>query len=493
MKRVLLTGATGYIGGRLLPKLEESGHHVRCLVRQPERLHGRVGPQTEVVGGDLLVESTLAQALEGIDTAYYLVHSMGDAGEFEEKERLAASNFAAAALRAGVRKIIYLGGLGNDSDLSAHLSSRQDVGRTLRNSGVPTIEFRASIIIGSGSLSFEMVRALVNKLPVMITPRWVNTPAQPIAVEDVIRYLLAALEAPADESEILDIGGADTVTYREIMREYACQRGLKRLFVPVPVLTPRLSSLWLGLITPVYARIGRKLIDSIRHPTIADDRRARELFGVRPLDLSEAITRALDNESREFATTKWSDALSSAGSTKGWGGVRFGSRLVDSRTIEVSAPPEQAFAPIERIGGKTGWYYGTWLWNVRGFIDLLFGGVGMRRGRRHPGELCPGDALDSWRVREIRAGRMLRLSAEMKLPGRAWLQFEVEQTAFGSRIRQTAVFEPVGLGGLAYWYGIYPVHALVFSGMLRGVARAALAAEPAANPPTVERRPQRAA
>jgi len=476
MTRVLLTGATGYIGGRLLPRLEAAGHHVRCLVREPARLRGRVAQPTEVVAGDVLEEATLDAALSGVDTAFYLIHSMGDAGGFEEKERHAARNFAAAARRAGVRKIIYLGGLGSgeDSELSPHLSSRQDVGRILRASGVPTVEFRASIIIGSGSLSFEMVRALVNKLPIMITPRWVNTLAQPIAVEDVIRYLMAALAMEPAESAVYDIGGAETVSYRDLMAEYARQRGLRRLFVPVPVLTPRLSSLWLGLVTPVYARIGRKLIDSIRHPTIADDRAARAAFGVRPLGLSQAIARALANESRELAATRWSDALSSAGPVKGWGGVRFGSRLVDSRTIDVAVPPEQAFAPIQRIGGDTGWYFGRRLWQLRGFLDLLVGGVGLRRGRRHPVELHPGDALDFWRVREIRPGRVLRLSAEMKLPGRAWLQFEVDPTPTGARVRQTAIFEPIGLGGLAYWYGIYPLHALVFRNMLRGIGRAAV-------------------
>ncbi|MGD8330693.1 MAG: SDR family oxidoreductase [Acidobacteriota bacterium] len=480
MKRILLTGATGYIGGRLLPRLEAGGHRVRCLARLPERLRGRVAPQTEVVAGDVLDPATLDPALHGIDTAFYLIHSMGDAGGFEEKERRAARNFAAAARRAGVRKIIYLGGLGNDTDLSPHLSSRQDVGRILRESGVPTVEFRASIIIGSGSLSFEMVRALVNKLPVMITPRWVKTPAQPIAVEDVIRYLLATLEMPLQDSAVYDIGGAETVSYRDLMAEYARQRGLRRLFVPVPVLTPRLSSLWLGLITPLYARIGRKLIDSIRHPTVADDRRARAMFGVRPLGLSDAIARALANESRELAATRWSDALSSAGQVKAWGGVRFGSRLVDSRTIDVRVSPRQAFAPIQRIGGTTGWYFGNWLWRLRGFIDLLVGGVGLRRGRRHPVELHPGDAVDFWRVREIRPHHLLRLAAEMKLPGRAWLQFEVDATPDGSRIRQTAIFEPIGLSGLAYWYGIYPLHALVFRKMIEGIGRAA--AEATADP-----------
>lgn len=488
LTRVLLTGATGYIGGRLLPLLESAGHRVRCLARQPQRLSGRVAAGTEVVAGDLLDPSTLDAALAGVDTAYYLVHSMGDAGGFEEKERRAAENFARAARRAGVKRIIYLGGIGNDGELSAHLRSRQDVGRILRDSGIPTVEFRASIIIGSGSVSFELVRALVNKLPVMITPRWVKTPAQPIAVEDVLRYLVAARDMELAESERFDIGGRDAVSYGDLMREYARQRGLRRLFLPVPVLSPRLSSLWLGLVTPVYARIGRKLIDSIRHPTVADDRAARRRFGVQPLGLADAIARALDNESRAFAATRWSDALSSAGPLKGWGGVRFGSRLVDSRAVDVAVPADRAFAPIARIGGETGWYYGSWLWKLRGFLDLLVGGVGMRRGRRHPERLHAGDALDFWRVRDIEPNRVLRLSAEMKLPGRAWLQFEVDPTANGSRIRQTAIFEPVGLGGLAYWYGIYPLHALVFRGMLRSIAANAEAGTSPAAPLSTDAR-----
>ena len=322
-----------------------------------------------------------------------------------------------------------------------------------------------------------MVRTLVNKLPILITPSWVKTLAQPIGVEDIIRYLSAAIEMPYSESEIFDIGGAETTTYYDLMREYARQRGLRRLFVPVPVLTPKLSSLWLGLITPVYARIGRKLIESIRHPTVANDRRARELFGVQPLGVADAIARALNNESRKLAATRWSDALSSSGPMKSWGGVRFGPLLVDSRTLEAPVLPDQAFAPIARIGGNSGWYFGTWLWNVRGFIDLLFGGVGMRRGRRHPTELHPGDALDFWRVSEFRPGQLLRLSAEMKLPGRAWLQFEVDPTSSGARIRQTAIFEPVGLMGLAYWYGIYRLHALMFSGMIKRIAAKAVASK----------------
>jgi uncharacterized protein YbjT (DUF2867 family) len=472
---VLLTGGTGYIGGRLLPLLEQRGLRVRCLCRQPERLRFRVASTTEVVEGDILTPDSLAAAMQGVHTAYYLIHSLGTKQNFEQDDRQAAANFASAARTAGVRRIIYLGGLGNpEHALSPHLRSRQETGQVLRSSGIPVIELRASIIIGSGSLSFEMIRALTERLPVMICPRWVSTPAQPIAIEDVLDYLLAALDLSEGESRVFEIGGPDQVSYGDIMREYARQRGLRRLMISVPLLTPYLSSLWLGLVTPVYARVGRKLVESLRNPTVISDPSARDMFPLRPRPLREAIQRAMANEDREMAATRWSDAFSSAGPMKNWGGLRFGTRIVDSRTAEVEVPPEAAFAPIQRIGGATGWYYGNWLWSVRGWLDLLVGGVGVRRGRRDPVDLLVGDAVDFWRVETIEPSRRLRLAAEMKLPGRAWLEFEIAPTANGSTVRQTAIFDPVGLGGLAYWYALYPLHRLVFAGMLRGIVRAAV-------------------
>lgn len=472
--RVFLTGATGYVGGRLLPRLEAAGYLVRCLARQASHLVGRVGPNTEVVEGDLLDRASLDAAFRGVGAAYYLVHSMGAADDFEERDRQAARNFADAARAAGVQRILYLGGLGEDRpDLSPHLRSRHEVGKVLRASGVPVIELRASIIIGSGSLSFEMIRALVERLPVMITPRWVRVPAQPIAIEDVLAYLMEALEVKVNGSMVIEIGGPDVVSYGDLMWEYARQRGLRRLMIPVPVLTPRLSGLWLGLVTPLYARVGRKLVDSIRHPTVVRDPSGMKLFAVQPMGVREAMTRALRNEDQEFAATRWSDALSAAGHAPTWGGVRFGNRLVDSRTTVVAADPAQVFAVIERIGGTNGWYYADWLWTLRGWIDLLVGGVGMRRGRRHPTELRAGDTLDCWRVETVERPRRLRLRAEMRLPGRAWLEFEVEPTGRGTRIRQTAIFDPIGLWGLLYWYGIWPVHARVFAGMLDRIARRA--------------------
>ncbi|UCH87396.1 MAG: DUF2867 domain-containing protein [Dehalococcoidia bacterium] len=468
---ILLTGATGYVGGRLLRALEARGHRLRCLARRPEFLQHGVVESTQVVKGDLLDATSLAPALAGVDSAYYLVHSMGSMRAFEEEDRRAAKSFADAAREAGVRRIIYLGGLGRGEKLSRHLASRQEVGRILRESSVPTIELRASIIIGSGSLSFEMIRALVDRLPVMITPRWVRISAQPIAIEDVIAYLMAGLDVEVDGSAIFEIGGADRVSYGDIMLEYARQRGLKRLMIPVPVLSPRLSSLWLGLVTPVYARVGRKLIDSITHETVVEDDLALRLFDIRPRGIRAAIERALRNEDQEIAQTRWPDALSSRGPASTWGGIKFGSRLVDSRSAQVPHPPLQAFRPIRRIGGQTGWYYANWLWRLRGFLDLLVGGAGARRGRRDSERLAPGDTVDFWRVEAIEPDRLLRLSAEMKLPGRAWLQFEVEGDESGSTIRQTSIFDPIGLIGLLYWYLLYPLHARVFAGMLRGIVR----------------------
>jgi len=472
--RILLTGATGYVGGRLLEALESRGLELRCMARQPDFLLPRVATSTEVVAGDVFDRASLAAALAGVHTAYYLVHSMGAKGDFERGDRTAAANFAAAARHAGVRRIVYLGGLGDGTDLSKHLESRQEVGRILRESGVPTVEFRASIIIGSGSLSFEMIRALVEKLPVMITPRWVGAKAQPIAVEDVVAYLVGALDLAHDESVVFEIGGSDCVSYGHIMKEYARQRRLRRLMIPVPVLTPALSSLWLGLVTPVYARIGRKLVDSLRNPTVVNDDSALRAFPLRPMGVTEAISRALKNEDREFALTRWSDAVSSPGvaSTAG-GGSRSGSRIVDSRAARVDVTAIHAFRPIQRLGGRVGWYYANWLWWLRGLVDLILGGVGSRRGRRHPEWLRPGDTVDFWRVEAVEPSRLLRLRAEMKLPGRAWLQFEVENEGAGAKITQTAVFDPVGLAGLLYWYALYPIHTVIFAGMLRAIAREA--------------------
>ncbi len=470
---VLLTGASGYVGGRLLRRLCAHSLPVRCLTRRPEFLSGQVSQGVEVFRGDVLDRESLAAAFAGTESAYYFVHSMGSADDFAEADRRAARNFAEAARDAGVRRIIYLGGLGDEQErLSPHLRSRQEVGRLLASTGVQVIEFRASIVLGSGSLSFEMIRALVEKLPVMITPRWVEIRAQPIAIEDLLDYLIAALELSRNESRVYEIGGADQVSYGELMREYARQRGLRRLLIRVPLLTPRLSSLWLGLVTPLYSRIGRKLIDSIRHPTLVKDPSAVADFDIRPVGYRTAITAALRNEDREFAETRWSDAVSSSGTPATWAGIRFGNRLIDSRVEQTAVALRPAFAPIRRIGGNRGWYFADGLWKLRGLLDLFLGGVGLRRGRRDPDQLRVGDTIDCWRVEAFEPDRRLRLLAEMRLPGRAWLEFEVEPSTSGSQVRQTAIFDPVGLTGLAYWYLVYPLHQIVFAGMLHGIVNA---------------------
>ena len=479
-KTVLLTGATGYVGGRLLRGLEAVGRHrLRCLTRRPEVLADRTGAHTEIVAGDALDAESLVPAMRGVHTAYYLVHSMASVADFEALDRAAATNFAEAARMAGVRRIIYLGGLGEGDRLSPHLASRQEVGEILRDSGVPTIEFRASIVIGSGSASYEIVRALVESLPVMITPRWVETAAQPIAVEDLIDYLLAALDLDQPSTSIFEIGGAERVTYAEIMREYARQRGLRRRLLRSPLLNPRASRFFLGLITPVYGRIAGAMVESLRNETVVNTSGALESFAVRPRGLKDSIARALVNEDREFAETRWSDALAPA-IRRPWSGIAFGRRLVSSRTVPVNRPPLEAFRPIQRIGGQTGWYAADWFWRIRGLLDTLRGGVGLRRGRRDQVDLRVGDTVDFWRVEALEPGRLLRLAAEMRIPGRLWLQFEVDpHPSGGAQIRQTTVFDPAGYVGLAYWYLFSPIHHLVFGGMLRGLGRAAETSPPA--------------
>ncbi|QEG24661.1 SDR family oxidoreductase [Mariniblastus fucicola] len=474
-RKILLTGATGYVGGRLLPRLVSRGHDVRCLTRRESGRENFNLDEVEVSVGNVLNMDSLLQTLEGIHTAYYFIHSMGDSEDFEKTDRKAAENFAEACSRQNVKRIVYLGGLGNEADdLSKHLRSRQEIGDVLRTSTAQVVEFQASIIIGSGSLSFEMIRALVERLPVMICPKWVRVLAQPIAIEDVLAYLVEVLDKPVSDSRIYEIGGPDAVSYGDIMQRYADQRRLTRYMIPVPFLTPYLSSLWLGLVTPLYSRVGRKLIDSLRNETLVTDDSAAHEFSVVPRSVDEAISRALVNEDSEFAETRWSDAFSSGGEQKSWGGVRFGSRLVDSRCREVPLTAAEAFAPIRRIGGSTGWYYGDWLWKIRGFMDLLVGGVGVRRGRRDPENVRSGDTLDFWRVEEVVPDKLLRLAAEMRVPGRAWLEFEVTEEEGKTTVRQTAIFDPVGLFGILYWYSLFPLHEFVFRGMLRNICKAAV-------------------
>lgn len=472
---ILLTGATGYVGGRLLNKLQMNSERIRCLARKPEFLKPKVCADTEVVKGDLLDPITLERTMRGVHTAYYLVHSMASMGSFEQEDRQAALNFVKAADEAGINRIIYLGGLGDPStDLSAHLRSRQEVGKILRTAKCQVIEFRASIVIGSGSFSFEMIRALVDRLPVMIAPKWVGVKAQPISIMDLISYLSEVLYLSFEEDRIFEIGGKDIVSYRDIMLEYAKIRKLKRIIIPIPVLTtPRLSSMWVRLFTPIHAHVGRHLIDSAQNETIVQERSANKFFNINPVNINVAIKWALINEDSEFAQTRWSDSLTSSGPTRSFAGVRFHNRIYYSRTRKVSCHKKKAFAPIQLIGGERGWYFLSWMWKLRGFIDLFAGGVGLRRGRSDPIQLHEGDTLDWWRIEKYEEDTFLRLFSEMRVPGRAWLEFEVKPDGDGSIIRQTAVYDPKGLWGQIYWYALLPVHIVMFWGMLRNIARAA--------------------
>jgi uncharacterized protein YbjT (DUF2867 family) len=472
---VLLTGATGYIGRNLLPWLLRRGLRVRCLARQPAAVKTEVGVNTEVFKGDVMARESLTRAMDGVDTAYYLIHSMGAGSDFEAMDRQAARNFAEAARSAGVGRIIYLGGLAHgESGLSPHLRSRHEVGRCLLDSGVEVIEFRASVIIGSGSLSFELIRALVERLPIMICPRWVRTLAQPIATPDVMEYLTAALDLPFGESRVYEIGGPDRVSYADIMREYARQRRLRRLLVPVPVLTPRLSSLWLALVTPVLSGIGRSLIEGVRNPSIVQDHAASSAFDIRPFGLAEAIRAALLSEEDECAAKPLAELAGASTTGRDHVLSHLGNRILDCRTINVPVSPQQAFAPIRKIGGANGWYYGNWLWGLRGLIDMAFGGPGMKPSRPRQAVVEIGDRIDCWKVDQYEAGHRLRLEAMMKLPGRAWLEFEVAGSPESSTIRQTAVFDPQGLAGLLYWHALWPVHNKMFGGMLDAIGRAAI-------------------
>ncbi len=473
--RILVTGASGYIGGRLLARLVTRRNPIRAMARRTEGLEAKWSQDLEPVAADVLKPETLVAAMQDVHTAYYLIHSMGEGGEFEARERESAEAFSEAAKAAGVKRILYLGGLADEhTPLSPHMRSRLETGRILRASGIPVLEFRASIVLGAGSLSFEMIRALVQRLPIMVTPRWVRVQAQPIHVDDLLDYLEQGLTDRDDWAGVVEIGGAEVTSYQGIMDTYAEVRGLKRLHVPVPFLSPRVSSLWLGLVTPLFARIGKKLIQSILHPSVVRNPEGAKRFEVSPVGVREAISRALEEEDQTCATTRWSDSLSAGNTHRTWAGVRFGTRLVDSRTLHITAPADVVFSTVERIGGNQGWYFGTWLWYVRGAVDELLGGVGMRRGRKDPDVLHPGDVLDCWRVENVDRPRQLRLRAEMKLPGRAWLEFEVTPLEPGGcTLRQTAVFDPMGLGGNLYWFGIYPVHAVIFRGMIRGIGKQA--------------------
>jgi uncharacterized protein YbjT (DUF2867 family) len=471
--RILVVGASGYIGGRLVPLLDARGHELSLMSRDARSLAARF-PQATVVVADLLDRSTLPSALEEIEVAYYLAHSMG-AGErgFAERDQQAARNFGEAAKRAGVARIVYLGGLGDDSaDLSHHLASRHETGAELAAHGVPVTEFRAAVIIGSGSASFEILRHLTERLPIMITPRWVGTRCQPIGIADVLDYLVGALDHP-EVTGVVEVGGPNILSYGDMMRAYARLRGLRRLMIPVPVLTPRLSSYWVNLISPVPAGIARPLIEGLRNEVVVQDPGPAAAFGIEPFSFVEALGRAIDRTDPDGVESTWFDALAATNRASLSLVTSREGMIVERRTRVVAAPRERAFAEVERLGGDSGWPYANVLWRVRGLVDRLVGGVGMRLGRRDPDHLRVGDALDFWRVEEVHRPALLRLRAEMKVPGQAWLQYEVTATEGGSRLVQTAFFEPKGLPGLAYWYVLYPVHGLIFRGTVRVLAERA--------------------
>jgi uncharacterized protein YbjT (DUF2867 family) len=477
---ILVTGATGYVGGRLVPRLLEAGHRVRCLVRDPVRLQGRPWlPEVELATGDVLQPDSLVEAMRDVRVVYYLVHSMGGGTDFAQRDVDAARNCARAARDAGVERIIYLGGLGDpQAELSPHLRSRQDTGAALREAGVPVTEFRAAVIVGSGSVSFEMIRYLTERLPVMICPRWVFTRTQPIAIRNVLDYLVGALACPESAGRVLEIGGRDVLTYAEMMTRFAAVRGLKRRLIAVPFLTPRLSSYWVHLITPIPASIARPLIKGLGNEVIVrDDAALRLLPGIELLDYETAVRLALQRIDTRGVETAWSDALtSSQGERVPVALTTSEGMILERRQRTVRAPTGAVYRSFARLGGRRGWLYMDWAWQLRGMVDRALGGVGMRRGRRDPEGLRPGDALDFWRVEAVEPGRLVRLRAEMRVPGRAWLEFQALQQPNGETLLvQTAFFEPKGLSGLLYWYALYPVHALIFRGMIRRIGEAAIA------------------
>lgn len=477
-QQILVTGATGYIGGRLIPHLLEKGYSLCCMVRDPLRLQGRHWEHAvEIVAGDVLQPESLAPAMQGVRAAYYLVHSMAGGSDFHQRDLIAASNFAAAAHAAGVERIIYLGGLAEaSSSLSEHLRSRQQTGDSLRSAGVPVTEFRAGVIVGPGSLSFEMIRYLTERVPVMICPRWVYTKTQPIGIQEVLAYLTATLAVPESKGRIIEIGGAEVVTYGEMMMIYAKARGLKRWMIPVPVLTPRLSSYWVNLVTPIPAVIARPLIEGLRNESIVHDPIALRLFPyIQPVGYRASVEQALAQLQASHVETVWSDALST--SQGAIPPVIFTTRegmILEKHQRVVSTSPANLYWVFTRLGAKNGWLYMNWAWEIRGFFDKIIGGVGLRRGRRDPDELRVGDALDFWRVEALEADRSLRLRAEMKVPGNVWLQFQAipqgeEQTLF----TQTIFFAPKGLTGLITWYILFPIHRIIFSGMLKQIVKRA--------------------
>jgi uncharacterized protein YbjT (DUF2867 family) len=482
-KPILLTGATGYVGGRLAPRLLAAGYRVRALGRSPAKLRGRPWgghPNLEVAQGDVLDEASLRQAAQGCAAAYYLVHSMRSRGDFAQTDRRAARNMVQAAAAAGLERLIYLGGLGDPDDphLSEHLRSRLEVAKILQSGPVPTTVLRAAMILGSGGAAFEIMRYLVDRLPVMLTPRWVHNPVQPIAIRNVLTYLLGCLEPETVKGQAFDIGGPEVVSYRRLFDVYAEEARLpRRLIIPVPVLTPKLSAYWIHLVTPVPAAIAQPLAEGLANPVVCRDNRIRALIPQELLDCRSTIRLALQRLEQQQVETCWSDAGLTAPpewAQCGDAGFAGGTVLSLGYRVRLRAAPAELWQPLGRIGGRAGWYFGNFLWKLRGLLDRLSGGFGLRRDRRHPEQLQVGDALDFFRVLEVEPHQRLLLLAEMKMPGEATLEFRLSpETGGETELTMLARFLPRGLGGIAYWYALEPFHRRLYQGMLRAIAVAA--------------------
>ncbi|MDZ7807492.1 MAG: SDR family oxidoreductase [Gracilimonas sp.] len=484
-KKILVTGVTGYVGGRLVPQLLGKGYQVRVLTRDAERLEGRNWiKEVEVFEGDVLEPKSLSGLMKDIDVAYYMIHSMSGKSnaDFHERDMQAARNFGEAAKQNGVERIIYLGGLGNqDDDLSEHLSSRQKTGEVLKESGVSVTEFRAAIVVGSGSKSFEMIRYLAERVPIMISPKWVYSKVQPIAIRNVLQYLVLAIEKPETKDQIIEIGGSSIITYADMMKMYAEIKGLKRLLIPVPFLSPALSSHWVHWMTPIPASLARPLIEGLKNDVLVQNDKARRLFPeVEPISYKKAVELALTRLDTDEVETTWNDALiSSKGDERPVILETKEGLNIERRIRKIDVPQEKVFEVFTSLGGEKGWLTFEWAWKMRGILDRLVGGVGFRRGRRHPQKLRIGDALDFWRVEAIKPGEILRLRAEMKVPGRAWLEFQAttDEESGKTKLVQTAYFAPKGLMGLLYWYVLYPFHSLIFSSMIDNIVKEAEAEE----------------
>ena len=483
VRKILVTGASGYVGGRLVTALLEDGASVRVFVRDQKKAQSNSwASSVEIATGNASDYQSTLKALTGIHTAYYLLHSINAGTNFDKIESEMANNFAKASEEAGVKQIIYLGGINNDLKSSKHLNSRANTGRSLASTSVPVMEMRAGIIIGSGSASFEMLRHLTHRLPVMTTPKWVMNKTHPIAVRDVLWYLKSAAKLEKPVSGIFDIGGPEVLTYADMMQKFAKLSGLrKRLIIKVPVLTPNLSSLWIGFVTPVPTTLARPLVGSLISEVVADPAKSIDHLIPKPaeglIDVSTAITLALSKVSSNAVSTRWSDATApyapwqKAQSDPDWAGEAL---YKDTKVRVTDASMENLWVAIEEIGGDNGWYGADFLWYARGVMDRMIGGVGLRRGRRDPIHLRVGDSLDFWRVESLIPGQSLKLYAEMILPGKAWLEFRIKKLPNGqSEVTQEASYSPRGLGGQLYWYAVLPLHTFVFPTMIRNLIRSA--------------------